>query len=105
MPCTLAYSADRGSSYAYTYDHHNRLIKVEDGTKTTRKAAFKYDALGRRIEFANDVTGETVRYYYDGVNEIVEHDTSGNRSRYYVHGVSYVDERLMMYDDDTGRPY
>ncbi|MCG8404251.1 MAG: hypothetical protein MI923_03540 [Phycisphaerales bacterium] len=102
---TLAYSADRGSSYAYTYDHHNRLIKIEDGTKTTRKAAFTYDALGRRIEFANDVTGETIRYYYDGVNEIVEHDTLGNRSRYYIHGISYVDERLMMYDDETCRPY
>jgi hypothetical protein len=30
---------------------------------------------------------------------------NGPRSRYYVHGVSYVDERLMMYDDDTDRPY
>ncbi|MCG8405489.1 MAG: hypothetical protein MI923_09860, partial [Phycisphaerales bacterium] len=102
---TVAYSADRATSYKYSYDHHNRLLAVHDSTGTTRKAAFKYDALGRRIEFANDVTNETIRYYYDGVNEIVEHDTSGNRSRYYIHGVSYVDERLMMYSEEADRPY
>jgi len=42
-------------------------------------------------------------------SELVEYADNGTgnglRSRYYVHGVSYVDERLMMYDDDTDRPY
>ncbi len=47
---TLAYSADRGTSYVYRYDHHNRLTGVYDDTDKTRKAAFTYDALGRRIE-------------------------------------------------------
>ena len=108
---TLAYSADRGTSYVYKYDHHNRLTGVYDDTGTTRKAAFTYDALGRRIEHVNDVLGSTTRYYYDGVNEIVETDDGGDRLRYYVHGLSYVDERLMMMDyKDTGdgdddRPY
>jgi len=61
---TLAYSADRGTSYVYEYDHHNRLAAIWDGlTGTTeRKAAYGYDALGRRIEFVNDVLDETVRY-------------------------------------------
>ncbi len=49
--------------------------------------------------------GTTTRYYYDGVNELVEDDQSAARQRYYVHGISYIDERLMMYDDDTQRPY
>jgi len=47
----------------------------------------------------------TTRYYYDGVNDVAEFDGSGNRSRTYVHGISYVDERLMMHDDATSRPY
>jgi hypothetical protein len=58
---------------------------------------------------ANDALGITARYFFDGVNELVEYADNGTgngpRSRYYVHGVSYVDERLMMYDDDTDRPY
>ena len=52
---TLAYSADRGTSYVYRYDHHNRMTGVYDSTNTTRKAAFTYDALGRRVEFINDI--------------------------------------------------
>ena len=33
-------------------------------------------------------------------------DQSATRQRYYIHGVSYVDERLMMYDSSgTDRPY
>ncbi|MBN2562831.1 MAG: hypothetical protein JXQ75_18055, partial [Phycisphaerae bacterium] len=93
------------------YDHHNRLTGVYDDTGSTRKAAFTHDALGRKIEYVNDVLDETVRYYYDGVNEIVETDESGDNLRTYVHGISYVDERLMMQDfKDTGtstddRPY
>ncbi len=49
----------------------------------------------------NDVTDNTVRYYYDGVNEIFEAgSTVTNKLRTYVHGISYVDERLMMMDWD-----
>ena len=65
-----------------------------------RSAAFVYDALGRRVQFADDRNASTRRYYYDGPNEIVEYDYDGasETSRaYYVHGISYVDERLMMY--------
>ncbi|KKL09866.1 hypothetical protein LCGC14_2561590, partial [marine sediment metagenome] len=43
--------------------------------------------------------------YYDGVNEIAEYDGAGNRSRTYIHGISYIDERLMMHSDETDRPY
>jgi hypothetical protein len=102
---TLAYSADRGTSYVYRYDHHNRMTGIYDSTNTTRKAAFTYDALGRRVEFINDVTPTTTRYYYDGVNEVVEDDQSAARQKYYVHGISYIDERLMMYSDDLARPF
>ena len=102
---TLGFSADRGTSYTYRYDHTNRLEAVYDSTDTTRKAAITYDALGRRIEVINDTLSTTTRYYYDGVNEVVEKNQSGTNERWYVHGVSYVDERLMMMDPDAdGEP-
>ncbi len=102
---TSGYSADRSTSYVYKYDHHNRLSEVWDSSETNRKAAFIYDALGRRIVYDNDVLDETVQYFYDGVNEIADFDDSNTLLRRYVHGISYVDERLMMYDADTDRPY
>jgi YD repeat-containing protein len=90
---TLAYSVTGDKSYVYRYDRHNRLTGIYDDTGTATKAIFTWDALGRRVEHINDVLDTTTRYYYDGVNELVEYDGAGNRSRYYVHGVSYVDER------------
>jgi YD repeat-containing protein len=129
------HSVNRDLAYVYHYDYHNRLTGVYDSTDTTRKAAFTLDttgdhvadrgavrtgrsqsrqgftwhALGRRIAHTNDALGITTRYFFDGVNELVEYADNGTgnglRSRYYVHGVSYVDERLMIYDDDTDRPY
>jgi len=57
----------------------------------------------------NDTLGTTTRYWYDGVNEIVESDENDARQRYFVHGVSYVDERLMLFvegaTDGDDRPY
>ncbi len=31
---TLAYSADRGTSYTYRYDHNNRLDEIYDDSDT-----------------------------------------------------------------------
>lgn len=39
------------------------------------------------------------------MNEVAEYDWAGSRSRTYVHGISYVDERLIMKSDQTNRPY
>ena len=104
---TLAYSVDRGTSYKYEYDHLCRLTAVYDDTGANRSAAFVYDALGRRVQFADDRNASTRRYYYDGPNEIVEYDYDGAETSraYYVHGISYVDERLMMYNHDLERPF
>jgi len=93
------------------HERLRELTAILASAESTRKAAFTYDALGRRIEHVNDVLGSTTRYYYDGVNEIVETDGGGDVLRYYVHGLSYVDERLMMMDykdtaeSDDDRPY
>ena len=67
---SLAFSVDRATSYKYKYDHHNRLTGVYDSSGSTRKAAFTWDALGRRVEFWNDVQLATTRYWYDGVNPL-----------------------------------
>ncbi|MCK6486629.1 MAG: hypothetical protein L6R00_21170 [Phycisphaerae bacterium] len=108
---TLAFSAAGDKSYTYRYDHLNQLTAVYDATDTTRKAAFTYDALGRRIEHVNDALGRTTDYYFDGANELAEYRGSGDgdRMRYTVHGLAYIDERLMMMVDVAGtsndRPY
>lgn len=98
---TVAYSADRSTSYKYSYDHLNRLTHVgkitggsEPSWTTSDVANFKWDALGRRIEFANHVTGQTQNYYYDGENEVVSDGWA-----HWVHGLSYIDERVMMWTE------
>jgi hypothetical protein len=78
-------------------------ITVESASAV--EAAAASDALGRRVEHINDLLDNTTRYYYDGASELAEYDGAGSRSRYYVHGVSYVDERLMMYHDGHEAPY
>jgi YD repeat-containing protein len=83
--------------------------KWANAGRSQSRQGFTWDALGRRIAHVNDALGITTRYFFDGVNELAEYADNGTgnglRSRYYVHGVSYVDERLMMYDDETDRPY
>ena len=105
---TRAYSADRSTFYTYLYDHNNRLTAIK-GTTTARKAAYTYDALGRRIEFIDDFNTRTTRYYYDGGNEILETTHGDIDLRHYIHGISDVDERLMMMkhhgDPDQDKPY
>lgn len=51
------------------------------------------------------MTGDPRRFYYDGVNEVAERSGNDIPLRYYAHGISYVDERLMIYwaaNDDGG---
>jgi YD repeat-containing protein len=108
---TLAFSVDRGTSYKYKYDHHNRLTGVYDSTGVTRKAAFTWDALGRRVEFWNDVQLATTRYWYDGVNEVHSYRLAGSPGsqahtpHVFVHGVSYIDERLAMVNTVSNKPH
>jgi len=97
---TLAFSEDRGTSYKYRYDHLNRLTGLYDSTNTTRVAAFVYDAFGRRIESAEDVNGNTQRYYYDGANEVASINEDGTTLAHWVHGLSYIDERVMMWTEN-----
>jgi hypothetical protein len=68
---------------------------------------YRYDALGRRIEFIDHARGLTTRYYHDGQSIVAEYTYSpGNGgtpatespAREYVNGVQYIDERVVLRD-------
>ncbi len=78
-------------------DHLNRLRTIKTAMNQG-VATFEYDALGRRILKSDDkVAVFSRRYYYDGVNEIMEAATDDKPMAWFVHGVGYIDERLYMY--------
>jgi RHS repeat-associated protein len=86
----------------FTYDYRNRLVSVENGTKTT---SFKYDVLGRRIE-KTSTSGPAIRYYYDGYQVIEERDSSDQPQKQYVYG-NGIDELLRMdkFSGGTAKSY
>ncbi len=85
-----------GAVTAYTHDAENRLVRVDfpDGTF----AAYRYDALGRRIE--KDVNGVVTRYVYDGEDILLEYDGSNVLRARYTHGPDIDDPLLMQRDVD-----
>ena len=62
--------------HLYSYDFENRLISVDGGTT----AAYKYDALGRRIQKVTS-TG-TINFYYDGGRIIEDRDGADASASY-----------------------
>lgn len=75
----------------YTYDLDNHLVAIvfPDGGK----AAYKYDAVGHRIE--KNVNGAITRYFYDRDNVLLEFDGNNQFQARYTHGPN-VDQPLMM---------
>jgi RHS repeat-associated protein len=64
-------------------------------TPYSRHSAYKYDALGRRIE-KRDRSGTIRRYYYDGFDLIAEYDGSNNLLATYTFGPG-IDNPISMY--------
>ena len=96
-----------GADYLeYDYDIEDRLTKVgydPDGSSLTliAMADYRYDALGRRIEFIDHVRGITTRYYHDGQSIVAEYTYSQSTespAREYVNGSQYIDERAVLRD-------
>jgi hypothetical protein len=89
---------DGDDRFLYYYDPENRLTRVEydfnnQGSSGIVMATYRYDAIGRRIEYKRYDTGgalvETIRYYHDGQNVIAEYVMSGGQealARSYVNG-------------------
>ena len=69
-----------GADYLeYEYDIENRLTKVgcdPDGSSLTALAEYRYDGLGRRIEYIDHARGLTTRYYHDGQSIVAEYTYS-----------------------------
>jgi RHS repeat-associated protein len=57
----------------YTFDYENKITRIDYPDETY--SAYKYDALGRRIE-KRDRSGNVRRYVYDGQNLIAAYDGS-----------------------------
>ena len=70
---------DASDKTTYAWDAKNRLTAIQGPGV---QAAFKYDALGRRIE--RTVNGETVGYLYDGAQAIAELNGSAIVAAYHT---------------------
>jgi RHS repeat-associated protein len=69
----------------YGWDYENRLSSITlPGTGGT--LAFKYDALGHRVQkvFTQNSTSTTTNYLYDGSNAVTDVDQSGNVLARYI---------------------
>jgi len=91
------------------YDHDNHLTEVHGAID--KLATYEYDALARRIvmvDWSNspNLPLYTIRQYiYSGQNVVEEYDGDQDRACYYVHGPSYIDERVLMYDEASEADY
>jgi RHS repeat-associated protein len=88
------------SGYKYIYDYENRLTQITRQNNVV-VAAFEYDALGRRIEKKDMLTGIAKRYYYDDQRIALQTSVSSGGSetdeKYFVYG-NYIDEALLMHN-------
>ena len=109
-PATVAYDnngneTDDGT-YLYTYDALNRLTSVTLKSSGLLIAVYSYDALGRRIQKVVTNSGSldgTTDYYYDGSQDIEEHNGSGKLTQQYVYGGG-PNQVLVMDRNLTGGP-
>jgi len=85
------------NDYEYIYDYENRLTEITKSGNVT-KAAYTYDALGRRIE--KIAGGTTTHYYYDGWRVLAETDENDDWQQCYTYG-NYLDEVLIMTVEDS----
>ena len=82
----------------------NRLISVTLKSNGELIAVYSYDALGRRIQKVVTNSGSldgTTDYYYDGQQDIEEHNGAGTLTQQYVYGAG-INEVLVMDRNLTG---
>jgi RHS repeat-associated protein len=83
----LTGKSDNGSTWVYTWNAENQLVKVaKDGSEIARYA---YDPLGRRIEKA--AATQTLKYSYDGANTLRQSGSISSQT--YVNGPA-IDEAM-----------
>ncbi|MBB5986634.1 RHS repeat domain-containing protein [Sphingobium lignivorans] len=96
-PTSFSYDANGNltgdGTWAYAYDHENRLIRGTTGATT---AALVYDPLGRLFQTSGGGSG-TTQFLYDGDVLVAEYNGSNVLQRRYVHGPG-VDEPLFWFE-------
>ncbi len=75
----------------YSYDYENRLTNLEyiggQDEEGILNASFEYDGNGIRRKA---VEGDKItRYYYDGLNVLIEKDAAGLTQRSYTRGLGF----------------
>jgi RHS repeat-associated protein len=88
----------------YDWDARNRLVAISgfDALCSPLSAAFKYDALGRRIE--KTINGKTIQYLYDGL-DIVQQIENGVVSANYFRTLNIDEPLARIKADGTVRYY
>ena len=109
----LTLQANSGTNgWRYTYDHRNRLVKLEDTSNIEAtppnwnlKATYVYDGLNRRVKKDLD-SGTDILYIYDGWQCIEERNAASPSTvlRQYVYGSQYIDEVVCKIEDPGGTP-
>jgi YD repeat-containing protein len=99
-----------GNATEYTYDHRNRLTRVQDkspGGIILRELTYTYDVFDRRIAQTTDADGagpqspETTRFTYNGAHVWADFDAAGNITARYLFGQN-IDELLARYRPAEG---
>jgi RHS repeat-associated protein len=95
----LINKTDESGTTNYTYDHQNRLVSIifPDGSTNN----FTYYPDGRRLS-KTDTSGETIYYFYDGPNAILETNSAGSPTARYTSGL-WIDDWISM--DREGLSY
>ncbi|MEK6798997.1 MAG: RHS repeat-associated core domain-containing protein, partial [Planctomycetota bacterium] len=89
------------AGHTLTYDHEHRLVQVDSALMH-----FDYDALGRRI--VSKLATGTTYHYYDGQRIVAENEgttAAATPARYFVDGPLYVDEHLLLHENDRDYAY
>jgi RHS repeat-associated protein len=91
--------SDEGSGgRSMTYDIDNRLLTIVRSS-TGLNATLTYDPAGRLARY--NYNGSVTEFLYDGMNLIMEYNSSGTVLRRYIHG-SGTDEPLIWYENISG---
>jgi RHS repeat-associated protein len=95
-------SGNSDLQWQYGWDSERRLTSV-NLPEGAGAVTYSYDALGRRVSRASDVSGETTHYNYDG-EDVISDDSSGGRTVEYLNGLG-VDDKLRLKDSQLGTYY
>jgi RHS repeat-associated protein len=81
----------------FVYDYRNRMVEL--GGAAGPSHAYRYDALGRRIEKLELASGQSTRYYYSGPHVLEERNTTGAPKAAFI--VPEVDDEVLVMAEES----